>query len=63
MTVFQTPEPISVSLELETGDVRFVASESHETVVVVTPTDPTEDADVNAAERTLVEVAVRDPSP
>ena len=29
MTVFQTPEPISVSLEFGIGDLRLVASDSH----------------------------------
>ncbi len=66
MAVFQTPEPIWVSLELGIGDVRLVASESIETVVEVGPTDPTKEADVNAARQTLVEYAsgsllVRDP--
>jgi len=57
MTVFQTPEPISVSLELGTGDLRLVASESSETVVEVVPTDPAKEGDVNAAKLTRVECA------
>ena len=48
MTVFQTPEPISVSLEFGIGDLRLVASDSTETVVEVGPTDPTKEGDVNA---------------
>ncbi len=57
MTVFQTPEPISVSLEFGIGDLRLVASESTETVVEVKPTDPTKGGDVNAAKQTQVEYA------
>lgn len=57
MTVFQTPEPISVSLEFGIGDLRLVASESTETVVEVVPTDPTKEGDVNAAKQTRVEYA------
>ena len=57
MTTFETPEPISVSLDFGVGDVRLVASESTETVVEVRPTDPTNEADVNAAKQTRVEYA------
>ena len=57
MTVFQTPEPISVSLEFAMGDLRLVASDSAETLVVVRPTDPTKEGDVNAAKQTRVEYA------
>jgi DUF4097 and DUF4098 domain-containing protein YvlB len=57
MTVFQTPEPISVSLEFGVGDLRLVASDSAETVVEVEPTDPTKEGDVNAAKQTRVEYA------
>ena len=57
MTVFQTPEPISVSLEFGVGDLRLVASDSIETVVEVRPTDPTKEGDVNAAMQTQVEYA------
>jgi hypothetical protein len=57
MTVFQTPEPISVSLEIGIGDLRLVASDGIETVVEVRPTDPTKEGDVNAANQTRVEFA------
>lgn len=46
MTVFQTPEPIWVSLEFGIGDLRLVASDNTETVVEVGPTDPTKEGDV-----------------
>ena len=55
MTVFQTPDPISVSLEFGIGDLRLVASDGTETVVDVEPTDPTKEGDVNAAKQTRVE--------
>jgi hypothetical protein len=57
MTVFQTPEPISVSLEFGIGTLRLVASDSTETVAEVGPTDPTKEGDVNAARQTRVEYA------
>jgi hypothetical protein len=57
MTVFQTPEPISVSLEFGIGHLRLVAGESTETVVEVGPTDSTKAGDVNAAKQTRVEYA------
>jgi hypothetical protein len=57
MTIFQTPGPISVSLELGVGDLRLVASDSTETVVEVKPSDPTKKGDVTAAAQTQVEYA------
>ena len=57
MTIFHTPEPISVSLEFGIGDLRLVASESTETVVEVRPSDPNKEGDVNAANQTRVEYA------
>ena len=45
MTVFQTPEPISLSLQFEVGDLRLVARDSSETVVEIRPTDPTKEGD------------------
>ena len=40
MPTFDTPEPISVSLELGVGDIRIVAGDRTDTVVEVRPTDP-----------------------
>jgi len=57
MTIFQTPDPISVSLEFGVGDLRLVASDVGETVVEVKPTDPANKGDVNAAKQTQVEYA------
>ncbi len=55
MTTFQTPHPISVSLEFGVGDLHLVAGEFGETVVEVRPTDPTKKEDTQAAEQTQVE--------
>ncbi|MGD0997434.1 MAG: DUF4097 family beta strand repeat-containing protein [Thermoleophilia bacterium] len=57
MSTFDTPQPISVSLEVVVGDVTIAASERGDTVVEVRPADPAEKADVTAARQTLVECA------
>jgi Toastrack DUF4097 len=56
MPTFDTPEPISVSLELGMGDIRIAASDRDDTVVEVRATDPAKQADVTAAEQTRVEL-------
>src|SRR5262249_15902452 len=55
MPTFDTPQPISVNLELGVGDIRIAASDRDDTVVEVRPTDPGKKADVTAAEQTRVE--------
>jgi DUF4097 and DUF4098 domain-containing protein YvlB len=55
MPEFDTPEPITVEIDLLIADVRLTASERENTVVEVRPSDPAEDNDVRAAERTHVE--------
>jgi hypothetical protein len=57
MPTYDTPEPISVSLELGVGDIRIAASDRTETVVQVRPSDPASKDDVTAAEQTRVEFA------
>lgn len=57
MPTFQTPEPISVLLEVGVGDLRVAAGDRADTVVEVLPSDPAKPADVAAAERTRVEYA------
>src|ERR687897_902184 len=57
MTTFDTPEPISVTLEVGVGDIRIVASDRTDTVVDVRPSDPAKKSDVTAAELTRVEYA------
>jgi DUF4097 and DUF4098 domain-containing protein YvlB len=57
MQTFQTPEPISVTLELGVGHIRVVASDRTDTTVDVRPTDSGKKADVQAAAQTRVEYA------
>ena len=46
MPTFDTPEPISVTLELGVGDVRITASDRTDTVVEVRPSDDADESDV-----------------
>jgi hypothetical protein len=55
MPTFNTPDPISVRLDLGVADVRIAAAERTDTVVEVRPSDPASKDDVTAAEQTLVE--------
>jgi hypothetical protein len=55
MPTFDTPEPISVTVELGVADIRIVASDRTDTVVDVRPSDPAKKADVAAAEQARVE--------
>ena len=57
MPVFDTPEPISVTVELGVGDLRVVAGDRADTVVEVRPSDPAKKGDVTAAGQTRVEYA------
>jgi Putative adhesin len=68
MTTFDTPEPISAAIDVPMGRVRISAGERRDTLVEVTPSDPSDAEDVNVAERTRVELAnsqlvVRAPRP
>lgn len=57
MPTFQTPEPIFVTIDVAVGDVWMIASDRSDTVVVVTPSDKSNESDVKAAEGTRVEYA------
>jgi len=57
MPLFETPEPISVTVELGLGDLRVVASDRTDTLVEVLPSNPAKKADVAAAAETRVEYA------
>src|SRR5262245_36930431 len=57
MPTFDTPEPISVTLELGVADIRVAATGRPDTVVDVQPSDPSKKADVAVAEQTRVEYA------
>lgn len=52
---FNTPSPITVTLDLYVADVRFSVSERVDTSVEVRPSNPDKAADVKAAENTRVE--------
>lgn len=55
MRTFDTPEQISVRVELGVGDIRIDASDRTDTTVEVRPSDPAKGADVGAAQNTRVE--------
>src|SRR5262245_18729115 len=57
MPVLETPEPISVAIDLVVGDAQITASERGDTVVEVRPSDESHDQDVQAAVQTRVEFA------
>ena len=57
MPVFDTPEPISVTVELGVGNIRIVAGDRTDTIVEVRPSDEARKSDVTAAEQTRVEYA------
>jgi hypothetical protein len=54
---FDTPDPITATIDVALGDVRISAVDGHVTRVDVRPTDATDDEDVQAAESTRVEYA------
>jgi DUF4097 and DUF4098 domain-containing protein YvlB len=56
MSTFETPGPISVTIEIGVGDIRIAAGDRSDTVVEVRPTDREKKADVELAERTRVEL-------
>ncbi|MGW7532331.1 DUF4097 family beta strand repeat-containing protein [Amycolatopsis sp. NPDC054798] len=55
MPKFDTPEPISVTVDLGVGHVRFAASDRTDTVVEVRPSDEMDDSDVKTAKQIRVE--------
>jgi hypothetical protein len=57
MPTFETPDPISVTLELAVAEIRVAATDRRDTVVEVRPLDPSKKADVDAARQTRVEFA------
>jgi DUF4097 and DUF4098 domain-containing protein YvlB len=57
MPSYDTPRPITATVELVVGDLRIVAAERTDTAVEVRPSDPGSDADVRAADQTRVEYA------
>jgi hypothetical protein len=57
MPTFTTPAPITANIEPGIGYVTIVASDRNDTVVEVRPTNPANESDVDAAERTTVDFA------
>ncbi|MDQ6617519.1 MAG: DUF4097 domain-containing protein [Actinomycetota bacterium] len=57
MPTFDTPEHISMTVEVGVGDIRIVASDRTDTVVEVRPSSSAKKADVAAAQQTRVEYA------
>ncbi len=57
MPTFDTPQPISVVMELGVGDIRINASDRTKTTVEVRPSDGARKSDVAAAEQAQVEYA------
>jgi len=55
MHTFDTPEPISVALEVAVANVDITASDRTDTVVAVLPTNENRKGDVAAAEQTTVD--------
>lgn len=55
MPKFETPEPISVLLDVSTGYVRIAASDRTDTTVEVRPADASDNSDVEAAQKTRVD--------
>jgi DUF4097 and DUF4098 domain-containing protein YvlB len=57
MPTFDTPEPISVTMDLVVGDAQITASDRADTVVEVRPSDGSKELDVKVADQTRVEFA------
>lgn len=55
MPTFETPEPITASVEIVRGSLRLVASDRSDTAVEVSPRDPNRASDVRAADAVRVE--------
>jgi len=54
MPTFDTPAPISVSVDIGAGSLEIIASDRADTVVEIRPTNPAKKIDVGAAEQTRV---------
>jgi hypothetical protein len=57
MPTFDTPEPITASIELGLGEVRLIATERTDTVVAVEPSDAADAMDREVAEQTRIAYA------
>ncbi|MEV0274317.1 hypothetical protein AB0H43_36565 [Hamadaea sp. NPDC050747] len=57
MPTFETPAPISASVDVILGDITFAAGDRTHTVVEVQPIDPTRPLDIQAADQVIIEYA------
>src|SRR6266850_2134893 len=57
MHTFDTPEPISIDIEIGVGNIHITTSDRADTVVEVRPSDAAKKSDVAAAEQTKVDFA------
>jgi len=57
MPTFDTPEPISATIDLAVGDVRVSAGDRGATIVEVQPSDASNEEDIKVAELTRIEYA------
>ncbi|MFI9241861.1 DUF4097 family beta strand repeat-containing protein [Streptomyces sp. NPDC053086] len=55
MQKFDTPDPISVVLDIPAGHLRFIAADRADTTVEIVPADASRSRDVKVAEQTTVE--------
>ena len=55
MPKFDTPQPITVTVEISAGSVRLVATDRDDTVVDARPRDESRSNDVKAAEQVRVD--------
>jgi hypothetical protein len=55
MPTFDTPEPISLVIDVVVGEIQLTATDRADTVVDVSPGDPSREADVRTAEQTRIE--------
>ncbi|MFI2752182.1 DUF4097 family beta strand repeat-containing protein [Cellulomonas sp. P22] len=56
MPAYATPEPITVAVDLAAAVVNVVASDRADTVVTVSPSDPSRSGDVRSADETRVDL-------
>jgi hypothetical protein len=68
MPTFETDQPIELSIEMSQGAVHIIAGDRTDTVVAVNPSDRDQPEDVEAAARTVVDLAngslsIRSPRP
>lgn len=57
MQTFDTPEPITATIDISVGDTRIIATDRADTVVDIRPSNGSREADIEAAAQTRVEYA------